>query len=777
MRTTLLVLVLVCSNSAFGQRVSGELRLQVVDASGAAVWGSGTIIGQATGVERTIDIDATGTHVVRALPLGRYQLRVYSPGFVPHTSIIDVNSEVPFEYVVRLDVVPVETSIVVQDSATLLDPGRTAATQYLSPNELRDRPSASPGRAVLDIVNTQPGWLLEANGVLHPRGSEYGVQYVIDGVPLYDNRSPAFAQSLGLDEFASLNVRTAGYPAEFGLRLGGVIELGTERDVQHGLHGRAALQGGSFGHGTAFASVIQNWGKTTASVSGEGMMTNRYLDPPVFQNYTNEASGGGLSGLVEHEWSESDRSRFYFHSKHTGLLIPNELLQQAAGQRQDRTADETLFRFSHNHLFSPQRLGQIRGMVRDTRARLWSNAFSTPIAPEQDRRFREGYVGGSLSIHHGHHEVKLGSEALLSTVRENMGFHIVSYRIDNVRIFDRDVPPDFRFSDRRYGHVESAYGQDLWHVGKLTVSAGMRFDHYKLVQDETAWSPRLGVAYELPRLGLVLRSSYDRVFQVPSSENILLASSDVIRRLGGEGAFLPLRSSRGDYFEAGFSKSIFGRVRFDGSWYRRRVDNFGDDSLLLNTGVSFPIAFAEAEIHGYEAKIEFPVSGRLAGYLSYSNMVGVGRLPVAGGFFLGDEVDELLTGSGSFPVSQDQRNTIRSRIQFQAQRRVSLALGVWYNSGLPFELEGPSDMKFVADQYGPRILSRVNFDRGRVRPSASLDASIGIDIVHSDRAKLRFRADGFNLTNRLNLINFSGVFSGTALDAPRSFATRVETEF
>jgi hypothetical protein len=71
----------------------------------------------------------------------------------------------------------------------------------------------------------------------------------------------------------------------------------------------------------------------------------------------------------------------------------------------------------------------------------------------------------------------------------------------------------------------------------------------------------------------------------------------------------------------------------------------------------------------------------------------------------------------------------------------------------------------------------VNFDRGRVRPSSSVGASAGVELVHTDKAKLRFQADVSNLANRLNLINFAGVFSGTAIDAPRSFAIRIRTDF
>ena len=39
------------------------------------------------------------------------------------------------------------------------------------------------------------------------------------------------------------------------------------------------------------------------------------------------------------------------------------------------------------------------------------------------------------------------------------------------------------------------------------------------------------------------------------------------------------------------------------------------------------------------------------------------------------------------------------------------------------------------------------------------------------------QADVLNLTNRLNVINFAGLFSGTAIGAPRSFSIRLSAEF
>lgn len=509
-------------------------------------------------------------------------------------------------------------------------------------------------------------------------------------------------------------------------------------------------------------------------------MTDRYLDPPVEQNFTNHGSGGGFSLRADHDWSDADRTRVYFQRRRAGFLVPNEALQQMAGQRQDRTADETMGHVSHQHVFSPRVLANVRLMSRDTNASLWSNALSTPIAPVQDRGFRETYLSGAVSATLGAHEWKAGVDAIYGSIHESFGYRITAYRLNpgNVRVFDRDLPATFAFTDKSTDREQGAFVQDRWRYRNLTISAGIRFDHYRLVADTSAWSPRLGVAYYIPQAKLVLRASYDRAFETPAVENLLLASSNRLPAFGGEGAFLPLEPARGNFYEAGFSKTVGSHVRLDGSWYRRDIRNFPDDSLLLNSGVSFPIAFSKGEIYGYEAKVDVPRWGLFSGFVSYSNMVGRGFTPVSGGLFLGDEADELLQSQGSFPITQDQRNTVRARVRFQAHARLWLAFGGRYNSGLPVEIEGgPTNEDFVRAQYGQNILDRVNFDRGRTRPSSALDASVGWDIWQQERRNVRLTFDALNLTDNLNVINFSGVFSGTAVEAPRSFFVRLRTEF
>jgi hypothetical protein len=46
-----------------------------------------------------------------------------------------------------------------------------------------------------------------------------------------------------------------------------------------------------------------------------------------------------------------------------------------------------------------------------------------------------------------------------------------------------------------------------------------------------------------------------------------------------------------------------------------------------------------------------------------------------------------------------------------------------------------------------------------------------------EHAAIRLQADGTNLNNRLNIIDFGGLFSGNAIGPARSFALRLTTSF
>jgi outer membrane receptor protein involved in Fe transport len=131
-----------------------------------------------------------------------------------------------------------------------------------------------------------------------------------------------------------------------------------------------------------------------------------------------------------------------------------------------------------------------------------------------------------------------------------------AYRITDAGAFDPETPATFSFDDRGNDREHALFVQDRIRRGRLTVNAGLRWDRYQLVVTGQALSPRLGAAWAWPSADLVVRGSYDRAFQTPASENLLLASSTEVEALSDTALRLPVRPSRGHFYEAGVSKGL-----------------------------------------------------------------------------------------------------------------------------------------------------------------------------------------------------------------------------
>jgi TonB-dependent Receptor Plug Domain len=770
MKPLLAVLILSFGLSLVGQSNRGELRLKVTDPAGLNVRTTVQIVSQANQYRTSLATNDQGCLNVQRLPYGRYEVAIRQSGFANFFKSVDIHSSVPIEYAVHLLLPTVNQSVTVSARGTLMDPDQAGSVSQIGTDNIQNRLGSIPGRSLQDLVNSQPGWLYEGNAVLHPRGSESQTQFVVDGIPLTDNRSPSFGPAIDADDVQSMSIYTAGIPAEYGRKMGGVIEVNTLRDAQQGFHGQIVLSGGSFDTGSASAQGQYAWDKNVFGASASGSMTDRYLNAVVPQNFTNTGTLGDFSLNYERDLTSKDRLRFIVRHELSRYELPNEQVQQANGQIQTADNIETMGIASYQHTFSSNALTDFQTMVRDNAIGFNANAQSTPIEVFQQNSFREVYFRSITTIDHGRNEWKFGFESDNTFLNENFRYHIT-----DPTQFDDDTPADFQFLGNRPDLEQSAFVQDQIRLKNWTLSAGLRWDHYQLLSNRNGVQPRISMARYFPSTDLLVHLSYDRVFQTPSFENILLSSSIAVESIDPTSFLrLPVEPSKGNYYEAGITKVIHGQIRLDANYFIRRVSNYADDNQIANTAISFPVAFQNASIYGAEAKIDLPNWRRFSGFLSYSYMVGRAWLPVTGGLFLGDDAQGLPT-NGHFPDTQDQRHTIRGRLRYQVKPRFWVAAGIQYDSGLPFEFAG--DPSQVLAQYGQTVLDRINFARGRIYPAFQINASAGADVYKSDRINVRFQIDGQNLNNILNVIDFGGLFSGNAIGPPRSVAMRLTTTF
>jgi len=813
MKKALTIAALLWALPMLAQSSAGELRLAVVGPNGSGLKSTVEIVSQGNEYRNTLITEDQGNLDAKRLPYGIYQLQVRAVGFAVDSESIEIRSALPLERTIRLRLGSVSESVKVTAAETLVDPYRAGSVNQIGLETIQNRLTALPGRSMQDLVISQPGWLYEGNAVLHPRGSEYQTQFVVDGIPLTDNRSPSFGPEVEADDVESLNIYTAGIPAEYGRKMGGVVEVNTLKNANPGFHGQLSLFGGSCATGGINSQNQFTWKGNTLGVSGSGSMTGHYLNPVVPENYTNNGTTGSFAANFERDLTQKDRLTLTAQHELARFEVPNELVQQngawlpssansagcppvpaaqepsdcvfiPGGQLQTGDNFETMGSVSYQHIFSADTIGWLRGMVRGNSNAFHSSPASWPLIGTQNNNFKEIYFSGSGSIHHGRQEWKAGVESDATFLNEDFSYVMPDCSAPpnpqcpiSLGILDA-AATTFAFTGSRPDLEQSAYVQDLVRLGKWTVDAGLRWDHYQLLVNQNAFSPRVALSRYFPTRGLNLHGSYDRVFQTPSFENILLASSPAAESLATTvpALQLPVQPSRGNYYELGLTKALFNQLRIDGNMFRRDVDSFADDSQILSTGISFPIALRKAVLYGAEGKLELQNWRRFSAIASYSYIVGNVWNPVTGGLFLGDNAASAVTQlNGHFPDSQDQRNTVRARVRYQAASRLWLALGSDYNSGLPFQPDLTPQQ--YATEYGQVVTSHLNFNRDRIHPSLTESASLGAELYTHEKHSLKLQGDLQNLSNKLQVLDFGGLFSGNAIGPARTLSVRLTSSF
>jgi hypothetical protein len=813
MRRSAFILLLSAASPAVSQNNSGELRLTVADHCGHALHAQVQIISEANQYRGSLATDADGNLDARRLPYGIYQVRVEAPSFATMSESVAIRSDLPVYRAIQLKLASIFQSVTVHESDTLINPLRAGSVNEMGLQTIQNRLTSIPGRSIQDLVNSEPGWLYEGNAVLHPRGSEYQTQFVVDGIPLTDNRSPGFGTSLEASDVQSLTIYTAGIPAEYGRKMGGVVVVNTIQNEEAGLHGQLAMLGGSYATRGIDTQDEYAWKKNTLGLNASGNMTGHYLNPVVPENYTNNGTTGSFALNYERQLTTRDHLTLIASHELARYEIPNELVQQSgawlpnsnnnigcpslpAGQEpgdcvfvrggQLQTSDnfETMGIASYEHIFSSRALGELHGMSRDNSLDFYSNAASWPLNATQHNHFKEIYFNGSLSIDRGNQEWKAGIDSDDRFLNENFNYAMpdcASLSIPqcpiSLGILDAGATT-FAFAGSRPDLEQAAYVQDSIQLNNWVIDAGIRWDQYQLLVNQHAVSPRVAISRYFPSLGMKVHVSYDRIFQTPSFENIILSSSPAAEALDTSvpAVQLPVKPSHGSYYELGATKAILGKLRLDANMFRRDVNNYADDSQILSTGISFPIAFRKAILYGAEGKLELQQWKRLSGFASYSYIVGNAWYPVTGGLFLGDDASSATTQlTGHFPDSQDQRNTIRDRMLYHITPRVWLAVGSDYNSGLPFQPDLTSQQ--YATEYGQAVINHLNFSRDRISPYFTQNASLCTDLYQNEKVSIRLQADGENLSNTLELIDFGGLFSGNAIGPGRMGMLRLITTF
>jgi outer membrane receptor protein involved in Fe transport len=789
--------LLLFGPTVFAQSRIGTVQGVVKDPGGALVPNAQITVTQpVTRYRQTTQTDAQGSFKLVNLPFNTYNVRAEATGFQPAEESIDLESTIPLTLELSLSLEQTTAAVTITTgNAAMLEPDRTSSDTDIGQTILERPVGAAPSRAIESIVASTPGFVTDDNGRMHPRGSESQVQYVVDGVPITDNLSAIFSTSLDARTLRTVEVLTGGIPAEFGDKLAGVINVNTRSGLEGPTQGGISFSGGSFSTGETAVDFSTHTKKLGFLTNLSASTSQRYLDPPTLDNFHNFGRTGKGFFRLDYQFDANNSLRGVFNVGGSNFQVPNRFDQELAGQDQRQRLRDNSENISFQHIFSPNTVAQFSFFHRQSHAELISNTLSTPVVANQDRTL-QNYGGiGSVSLTRGSHNIKFGGQFTITPVDEHFSFYPTEQFPDLVdeegNVFPNPVnnfsaTNPFVFDQSKTGRTLSAYVQDRFSPLKnLTLDLGVRYDNYKLLISEQELSPRLAVAYYIPKTQTTLRASYNRLFQPPPAESLLLASSSAaaalspISVLQGITTVQPILPDKQNAFEVGAQQLLSKLFRMNLTVYQKRIENFSDKDQFFETGVIFPIAISSGRVTGEEVRIESTDIHGFHGFVSYANARAFGVTPITGGLFLGEDPQDLFLHGFKFANDHDQRNEAQFQVSYNHRPSgIYASFSGRYDSGVPTDVEpGTTLAEFVAQGFDPRLFSEIDFQRGRVRPRTILDFSIGADLMQKERVSLNLQFDVQNLTNELFLYNFQSVFSGTHVGYPRLFSGRLSLRF
>ena len=686
---------------------------RVLDSSQAAVGGAAILLeNRVTGFRAAATSDREGAFTVRNIPFHAYTLSVDAPGFKRREQVVSLRSNVPQTIQITLELGERTESITVNASRELLvDPEETGTRAQMSRADMEKIARPGLSRGLESLIVTFPGFAQNANGAIHPRGAHNQMTFVIDGMPVSDQLTGAFANAVDPNIVETLELFTGNIPAEYGSKVSAVVNVSTRSGLgtRRRLSGSATAAAARFDLLSEVAQVAGETGRWGYSGTLSALKSHRYLDAVSLDNLHNGGNSERAFTRVDYQAGSRDTLRVNGIAGRSSFQLANLRSQQAAGMDQRQLLRDVAGSLGWVHVVSPSTTLESTTSYRVAESRLLPSVGDAPVTAAQHRRLATLTAGARLSRLQGAHNARAGFDVQRFPVREDFSFGITSPGFNapadpayNPNLAAHDLTRGgsvFRFAARDSGGMYSGFAQDGIKARRLQVTLGLRYDVYRFLRAGAQLQPRLGASFHVRETGTVLRASYNRLFQTPPNENLLLSNSRsaaalappaVAQALGS--ATEPIRPERQNFWEAGVQQAVGRRAGINLSFYHKDATNQQDNNNFLNTGIIFPIALKAIRVNGAEMRLNLPPVRGVSGWLSVTHSRAVSTPPFTGGLYIGNDAVTALS-AGPFVIDHDQPLAVHGVLAYGAPSGFYANFSARYDYGL---VANPSDPVQVA---------------------------------------------------------------------------------
>lgn len=827
---------------------AGTIQGTVVDPTGAVISGAVvTVKNSLTGYSQETTTGADGTFRLTNLPPNQYLFSAAAGGFADFSRSLTVRGALPIELPVKLEVKTSETSVVVDAGGqNVLEVDPTAHVD-IDRNQLGKIPLSgdSAGGLSQAIIVSTGGVAADGNGFFHPLGDHAQATFLIDNQPISDQQSKLFSTQLPMSAIQSMEVDTGFANAEFGDKTSLIAQITTRSGLgSNKVFGNVIGSYGTFG--TSTGSVGLGWGNDRFGnfTAIDGVRSGHFLDTPELLPIHDAGNNGSFFNRTDYQVTPGDMLHLNLFLARSWLQIPNSFDQLTQDQRQ-RVVTWSIAP-GYQHTFAGSALLSVNPYAREDQFNYYpsGNPFDdTPSTQSQQRRLFNYGVKADFSKLKGRNNLKFGIDMKQTRLVENFGFGITDPTFNPVCLdvsgnpivdpsvldpnctgpgqqvnpgFSPGLLPfdlsrggtDFLFHARHNIDQYAFYGQDAITLGNFLISLGVRGDIYHGLVSKSQPEPRTGLAWKLKKTGTVLRASYARTYETPFNENLLLSNGTGVggfaQSVFGAAAARPLEPGFRNQFNTGLQQSFGKWVLVDVDYFWKYTHNAYDFSVLLNSTITFPIAWHNSKLDGVTGRVSTIDIHGFQAYYTFGHTRARYFPPETGGLI-------SIQPPSVFRIDHDQafQNTLNLRYQRPKNAEyidwiwrfdsglvvsgipdVAAALALTPNqqvdiglacNGVPATLTAPFNPATPCDVGTSTLLTLPQTGKedddhnpDRVRPRNLLNLAVGSDNLFHREGKKRFTAalQITNLTNKAALYNFLSTFSGTHFVPPRMVVAR-----
>ena len=444
----------------------------VHDEQDAAVPGVSVALRQtSSGLERQATTDGTGRFEIANLPVGVHDLTFSLPGFAVVEKRVHAPTSARIEVDIRLNLAALTDAIQVVPQATVVDSTSAGTRHAVAITRVERMPVAVTSRGLEAVLVAFPGFAQNANGAIHPRGAHNQMTFVVDGLPISDQLTGAFANALDVGVVQTAELVIGNIPAECGSKVSGVAVLSSRSGLGTGrpFTGAVSIAGGGFRTGQGSVQIGGERGRIGYFGSVTTLRTNRFLDQVTIDNLHNAGRATRGFGRVDLRLDDRTQLRTHVMGGSSSFELANLRSQQAAGQDQRQALNDVSAWTSLVRTLDAASTLEATAGYRTTTADLRPSVGDTPVTASQDRRLSTYTVNGRYARSFGPHLLRAGADVQRFPVHEQFAMALTSpaFNVPGAASYNEALLPydltrggtHFRFEDQRTGHQASAFVQ------------------------------------------------------------------------------------------------------------------------------------------------------------------------------------------------------------------------------------------------------------------------------------------------------------------------------